>query len=105
MSAEERNMALTTVLAKPWWESKTIWLNVLGVIVLLVGILLDAGDELLLPTQALAWLGVILAAANGLLRFATRQPLASGSGQTVEVPAPPGGQPAEAPPADWDRST
>lgn len=79
----------TTVIAKPWWESKTLWLNALGVVILVVGIILDSADALAISPQALAYLGVLLALANALLRFVSSQPLAAHSGQTAEVPAPP----------------
>lgn len=78
----------TTVVAKAWYESKTLWVNGLGLVILVVGIILDSAQVLALPTQALAWLGVLLAIANALLRFATNKPLAGSPGQTAEVDAP-----------------
>lgn len=81
--------ATTTVIAKAWYESKTLWLNALGLIIMIVGIILDSQEVLALPPQAGAYLGVALAIANALLRFVSNQPLASSSGQTAEVPAPP----------------
>lgn len=81
--------AKTTVIAKPFWESTTLWVNALGIIVLVVGIILDSASVLELSGRMVAWLGVVLAIANGILRFISNTPLASGSHQTAELPAPP----------------
>lgn len=76
------------VAAKPYWLSKTLAVNALAVVILVVGIVLDAADVLALPPTAMAWGTVLLAVANALLRFATSQPIAASSGVAVAVPAP-----------------
>lgn len=77
------------VKAKPWYESRTLALNALGMVVLIVGTVLDNAQLVNLPPEALGYLGMVLAVANAVLRFVTSAPLASGPGKTAEVPAPP----------------
>jgi hypothetical protein len=60
---------------KPWYTSTTLWVNIAGGIVIILSILLDNAQILKLPDQAIAWLGVLLAIINGLLRFRTVQPV------------------------------
>lgn len=64
----------TLVPAKPWWQSKTLWLNGLVVLAGLLEIVRDSGH--LLPETA-AWVGVGLAAVNLILRTFTTQPIAA----------------------------
>ena len=71
------------VPAKPWWRSRTLALNALGVAVLIVGILLDNAALLALPDPWVAYLTVLLATCNALLRFATVQPIDGSSRATV----------------------
>lgn len=74
---------------KPWYASKTVWLNAIGLLVLVLGIVIDNATPLALPPQALAWLGVLLAVANGVLRFVTSQPIGpEGAVKAVEIDPP-----------------
>ena len=62
---------------KNWYESKTIWLNVIALLVLVIPVVLDAmmqtfPDLGLLPI----WGGAVLAILNIVLRFLTDVPLA-----------------------------
>lgn len=82
---------LVTVKAKPWWQSRTLALNFLGLLVLVVGVVIDNAALVDLPPEALGYLGMALAIANAILRFATTVPLATGPDQTAEVEA--GGPP------------
>ena len=60
---------------KPWWESKTIWLNVL---VGVVGVVEAATDALkpVLPPETLGGLVTAVALANVVLRTVTKTPVA-----------------------------
>lgn len=59
--------------SKPWWASKTIWVN----LVALVGAV-GAGFGLELPGDLQASIVVaIMAIANIVLRFVTRQPVST----------------------------
>jgi hypothetical protein len=53
---------------KPWWASKTLWVNLIGIVNMVVrarfGYTLKPEDEVLI-------LGVV----NAILRLATRQPI------------------------------
>lgn len=82
-----------TVPTKAFYESKTLIFNVLSILVLIVGVLLDSSKALAIPDQAAAWLAAVVAIGNGLLRFITTSPISSGANQTTDVPAtnPPGG--------------
>lgn len=53
------------VKKKPWWKSKTVWVNVLG------GVTMFAGAPFINPVTA----GYILAGANLALRIITKQPI------------------------------
>lgn len=53
---------------KPFWQSKTLWLNVIGGAVLLAQ---GQFGQVLDPDVA----ALVLAAANVALRFVTREPL------------------------------
>lgn len=72
------------VEAKPWWASRTILLNVLGFVVLVLGIILESAGQLGISGKLLAWLGIVLAICNALLRLDTSAPIGR-SGEMVEV--------------------
>jgi hypothetical protein len=55
---------------KPWYASKTIWLNM----ILVIASALSASN-IELPPEALKWIAVSGAIANGLLRTITSQPI------------------------------
>jgi heme A synthase len=59
---------------KPWWKSKTLWLNTL----LAAGVVVEANIGLLqakLGAQAYLAVAGFAAAANCFLRFITTQPI------------------------------
>lgn len=60
---------------KPWYTSRTLWLNIAGFLVIAIGIVIDSASILDLPPKMLAYLGVLLAILNALLRFRTAQPI------------------------------
>lgn len=61
--------------AKPWWQSKTLWLNAL--VLLLAGAEAQLGLlQPLLPVNVYALVAFGLPLANGLLRLVTAQRLA-----------------------------
>ena len=54
---------------KPWWQSKTLWFNALGLSIVTVQAL--AGTEVLSPGITVP----VLAIGNAILRFVTTQPV------------------------------
>ncbi|MGB1225311.1 MAG: hypothetical protein ACPHCN_14365 [Mycobacterium sp.] len=66
-------------MTKPWWQSKTIWLNLVAFAVAVIGAGLDT--ELIRSSpQAVYVATVALAGANMALRFVTGRPI-TGMGQ------------------------
>lgn len=64
-------------MAKPWYYSKTIWINVLSLVAALAAYF--AGPGLGLPDEVAHVAGIVLGAANIVnlwLRTATNQPIA-----------------------------
>jgi len=55
-------------MEKPWWKSKTLWVNVLGVV---AALLLLATKELELTEQAVGWVLFAWGGVNVVLRFVT----------------------------------
>lgn len=70
------------VPAKPWWQSKTLWLNALVILAGLLEVVRESGQ--LLPATA-AWVGVGLAGVNLILRTLTTQPVAAGANRVKPV--------------------
>lgn len=68
---------MNLVDAKVWYLSKTLWVNILGGIVLLLDYLGTIGIEE-------AWIAAALALANFIIRFLTSQPLAATKDQMKE---------------------
>lgn len=63
------------VSAKPWWQSKTLWLNLIAAVL----IALEAQFSVLqplLPGNVYAWFSVVLTMANAALRVITVGPIA-----------------------------
>jgi len=58
---------------KPWWQSKTIWVNVLTMIVDVAGRMSDV-----IPASAQPYIASGLAILNIALRFLTDQPVTTG---------------------------
>ena len=61
---------VVAVPVKQWWQSKTIWLNILGAVL----IALEAKFSMLqpfLPGNVYAWFSVFLTAANAAVRVVT----------------------------------
>ncbi len=58
--------------AKPWWQSKTIWFNIIT-----LGLAVLALPELIsiLPVMTLPYLAFINALGNMVLRFMTEKPI------------------------------
>jgi hypothetical protein len=83
--------SIIEVPVKPWFESRAIWLNIIGFGVLIIGIILDSAGQLGISDQVLAWLGVLLAIGNAWLRFSTNQPISTRRGETAVVTAGKGG--------------
>lgn len=64
---------------KPWYESKTLWVNIVSVIVVALGLVAENAGVLSLSAQAVAVIGIIIAVLNAGLRvFATSQPVSIG---------------------------
>lgn len=75
------------VIAKPWYQSRTILLNLLGLIVLVLTVVVDNAKLIDLSVEQVGGLGMVLLIANAVLRLVTNQPVASGPDRIVEVPA------------------
>jgi hypothetical protein len=69
------------VETKPWYESRVIWFNVLSLVILAVGLVIDNATLLEVPRQAVVVLGIAVAVGNAALRLITHQPVASSTGQ------------------------
>lgn len=68
------------VAIKPWWQSKTLWLNLISAALLA----LEAQFGLLqpyLPGNVYAWFAVGLTVVNAVLRAVTAAPIAFGFGK------------------------
>jgi hypothetical protein len=78
----------TTVLAKPWWTSKTLWFNAITLVVMVLAVVIENAGLIELPSQAVGLLTMGLAIGNAVLRFISNVPLAGGADQTTELPAP-----------------
>jgi hypothetical protein len=78
-------IATVVVESKPWYESRTIWLSVLSVIVPLLVYMADNALALGIPDRAIPWLTIfIFAAGNIAQRFQTTQPIGKG-GELIPV--------------------
>jgi len=63
---------------KTWYQSKTVWLNVIGLSALIIPIILDALIVTFPDLGALpVWGGALLAILNVVLRFITTEPIAN----------------------------
>ena len=58
--------------AKPFWLSKTVWVNVLTITLAILGL---TQFQDLIPLSAVKYIGFVNAVLNLLLRFVTNQPL------------------------------
>lgn len=77
--------------AKPWTQSRTIWLSVLSIVVPLLTYAADNALSLGLPERAIPWIALFVFAAGSIRqRFETTQPIGLAGelvpvdGQTVE---------------------
>lgn len=65
------------VTPKSWWQSKTIWLNLVSALLMALELKFDLLQPIL-PGNVYAWLAVAITVANGVLRVVTSAPLAFG---------------------------
>lgn len=81
----------TTVIlpSKPWYLSKTIEVNAGIFLVSLIGYMADNAGVLHISKDLLPWFAFAIFGINGLLRFATVQPVSS-SGEPVALTQKPG---------------
>lgn len=64
---------------KPFWQSKTMWINGLTVVAMILAFVVDTQMAGGLPFELdSAWLVLILGIVNILLRFVTNQPISRG---------------------------
>lgn len=62
------------VEVKPWWKSRTLWVNLLSA----VGIVLETQFEVIKPLvspEVYQWLALLIPLANGILRVITDSPI------------------------------
>ena len=63
--------------AKAWWQSKTIWVNAITLLIGVVSFL--AGQEFIADHPQIAtWFAMVLGLLNIVLRFLTNQPVVAG---------------------------
>jgi hypothetical protein len=58
---------------KPVWESKTLWVNVLTAVAMIIAAAVAQPD--LIPAEAMRYVVFALAAVNIILRLVTSQPV------------------------------
>lgn len=75
-------------MAKAWWTSKTLWVNIISTVAFMVMLIPDVNDALGLSPKTIAILGIVVSTLNFVLRMLTAQPLAASSHQTAVVAAP-----------------
>ncbi len=64
-------------MPKNWWESWTLWLNIVTLVVLLAGYVADNALSLGIPPQVTGYAVMVVAVGNMLLRvLKTSQPIA-----------------------------
>ena len=63
---------------KPWYLSKTVWFNVITIV---VGIIGQVTDAFTLNAQTLKVFGIVLSVGNVLLRFLTTSTLTASKTQ------------------------
>lgn len=65
-----------TPAVKPWYKSKTVWLNVASCVLLVAALFVTGGQYAsLLPPNVVEWIGVGVAVVNVILRFVTTVPI------------------------------
>lgn len=66
----------TPVEAKPFWESKTMWINVLTVVAMILSFVIDTHMAGGLPLDLdPRWIALALGIVNIVLRSVTNQPI------------------------------
>jgi hypothetical protein len=69
-----------TIVTKPWYFSKALWLNLLSVLIVGVSMSLDLAGVLQLSVQEVAIGTVLLAVLNAIVRVYTALPIAGTPG-------------------------
>lgn len=70
MGSNDTTGAIINVSVKPWYTSKTVWLNVISAVIALGGSVQGA-----VPPQWLPLIGLAVGIGNVILRFLTNQPI------------------------------
>ncbi|OIP06973.1 MAG: hypothetical protein AUK53_11880 [Betaproteobacteria bacterium CG2_30_59_46] len=68
---------------KPWWQSKTVWLNLISALLLALELKFDLLQPLV-PGNVYAWMSVAITVANVILRVVTASPLVFGFNKEAE---------------------
>jgi hypothetical protein len=61
---------------KEWYASWTLWVNIGSLVLVVLGMMLDARDILHLTEQQAFWITALVTVINGALRFKTSRPIA-----------------------------
>jgi hypothetical protein len=61
--------------SKPWWQSKTLWFNILSIVGVALAAVLQSAGDLHIPASWIAVLTVVVAVVNMVLRLVTSQPI------------------------------
>lgn len=75
-------MDTTVVVAKPWWKSKTVWVNLLAA---LISIAAELQHAIPLPERVSTYVVAVVAVANIVLRLLTAQPVTASMSEDVRV--------------------
>lgn len=67
------------VTSKPWWMSKTLWLNITAILIVFVGMLMGPEFQEILPKDWGKYLVAITAFLNVVLRTLSKSPLTTTS--------------------------
>jgi hypothetical protein len=81
--------AIVAVESKAWYESKTVWFNIVSFVVVILGLILESTGQLGISSKGVAWLGLAVAVGNAWLRFSTSQPVSGSGGNLVPVEGKP----------------
>lgn len=65
------------VEAKPWWKSRTLWVNLASAILVVLEVKYEAIKPLVSP-EVYQWLALLIPVANAALRAVTTAPLSFG---------------------------
>lgn len=76
-------IAAVELPVKPWYKSITLWVNVIGFLIISLEIILESNNLIDLPSQVVGVLTLILLLLNGWRRFITSEAIGRPGSTTV----------------------